>query len=120
VTKRSHLSRSALVDFRHLSKLVISDLLGKALQQSLQVAVRNIARALGDEIGEEKPLLDSRLPDGSRQRRDQLQDGIVFWEWKALAEYGTDPNSKHQAQIGSAIDDVTDHFDTSSVMASRP
>jgi pilus assembly protein CpaF len=32
----------------------------------LQVAVRNIARALGDEIGEEKPLLDSRLPDGSR------------------------------------------------------
>jgi pilus assembly protein CpaF len=37
-------------------------------EQSLQVAVRNIARALGDEIGEEKPLLDSRLPDGSRQR----------------------------------------------------
>ncbi len=31
-----------------------------------QVAVRNIARALGDEIGEEKPILDSRLPDGSR------------------------------------------------------
>jgi pilus assembly protein CpaF len=35
-------------------------------EQSLQVAVRNIARALGDEISEEKPLLDSRLPDGSR------------------------------------------------------
>jgi pilus assembly protein CpaF len=35
-------------------------------EKSLQVAVRNIARALGDEIGEEKPLLDSRLPDGSR------------------------------------------------------
>jgi pilus assembly protein CpaF len=28
--------------------------------------VRNIARALGDEINEEKPLLDARLPDGSR------------------------------------------------------
>ena len=35
-------------------------------ERSLQVALRNIARALGDEIGEEKPLLDSRLPDGSR------------------------------------------------------
>jgi pilus assembly protein CpaF len=35
-------------------------------EKSLQVAVRNIARALGDEIGPEKPLLDSRLPDGSR------------------------------------------------------
>ena len=35
-------------------------------EKSLQVAIRNIARALGDEINEEKPLLDSRLPDGSR------------------------------------------------------
>ena len=35
-------------------------------EKSLQVAVRNIARALGDEISEEMPLLDSRLPDGSR------------------------------------------------------
>jgi len=35
-------------------------------ERSLEVAVRNIARALGDEINEEKPLLDSRLPDGSR------------------------------------------------------
>jgi len=35
-------------------------------EKSLQVAVRNIARALGDEISPEKPLLDARLPDGSR------------------------------------------------------
>lgn len=35
-------------------------------EKSLQVAVRNIARALGDDISDEKPLLDSRLPDGSR------------------------------------------------------
>ncbi len=35
-------------------------------EKSLQVAVRNIARVLGDEIGEENPLLDARLPDGSR------------------------------------------------------
>ena len=35
-------------------------------EKSLQVAVRNIARALGDEIDDEKPVLDSRLPDGSR------------------------------------------------------
>jgi pilus assembly protein CpaF len=35
-------------------------------QKSLQAAVRNIARRLGDDISEEKPFLDSRLPDGSR------------------------------------------------------
>ena len=35
-------------------------------EKTLQVAVQNIARRLGDEISEEKPLLDSRLPDGSR------------------------------------------------------
>jgi pilus assembly protein CpaF len=35
-------------------------------EKNLQVAVRNIARALGDDINEQQPLLDSRLPDGSR------------------------------------------------------
>jgi len=35
-------------------------------EKSLQVAVRNIARVLGDDISEEIPLLDARLPDGSR------------------------------------------------------
>jgi pilus assembly protein CpaF len=35
-------------------------------EKSLQVAVRNIARTLGDEINDEMPLLDARLPDGSR------------------------------------------------------
>lgn len=35
-------------------------------ERSLQVAVKNIARRLGDEISDERPLLDSRLPDGSR------------------------------------------------------
>ena len=32
----------------------------------LHVALRNIARLLGDDISESKPILDSRLPDGSR------------------------------------------------------
>jgi pilus assembly protein CpaF len=35
-------------------------------ERNLRVAVKNIARALGDDISEEKPILDSRLPDGSR------------------------------------------------------
>jgi len=35
-------------------------------EKSLQVAIRNLARVLGDEISEEKPILDARLPDGSR------------------------------------------------------
>src|SRR5207302_11046234 len=35
-------------------------------EKSLQVAIRNIARVLGDDISESKPILDARLPDGSR------------------------------------------------------
>ena len=35
-------------------------------RKHLEVAVKNIARLLGDDISEEKPILDSRLPDGSR------------------------------------------------------
>lgn len=34
--------------------------------ESLIVAVKNIARRLGDDISEANPILDSRLPDGSR------------------------------------------------------
>jgi pilus assembly protein CpaF len=35
-------------------------------EKNLQVAVRNIARTLGDDVSEEHPILDARLPDGSR------------------------------------------------------
>jgi len=35
-------------------------------EKALIVAVKNIARRLGDDISEAKPILDSRLPDGSR------------------------------------------------------
>src|SRR5437588_5464693 len=35
-------------------------------EHNLRVAVRNLARALGDDVSEERPLLDARLPDGSR------------------------------------------------------
>jgi len=35
-------------------------------ERALMVAVKNIARRLGDDISETKPILDSRLPDGSR------------------------------------------------------
>src|SRR3989449_10215329 len=35
-------------------------------EKSLQVAIRNLARVLGDDISQEKPILDSRLPDGRR------------------------------------------------------
>ena len=34
-------------------------------ERSLTVTVKNIARRLGDDISEAKPILDSRLPDGS-------------------------------------------------------
>src|SRR5436309_12162239 len=35
-------------------------------EKFLQVAVRNVARVLGDDVTPEQPLLDARLPDGSR------------------------------------------------------
>ena len=35
-------------------------------EKALIVAIRNVARLLGDEINDEQPLLDARLPDGSR------------------------------------------------------
>src|SRR5260221_14063420 len=35
-------------------------------EKSLMVAVKNIARRPGNDISEAKPILDSRLPDGSR------------------------------------------------------
>jgi pilus assembly protein CpaF len=35
-------------------------------EKNLQLAVRNIARMLGDNVSEEQPILDARLPDGSR------------------------------------------------------
>jgi pilus assembly protein CpaF len=35
-------------------------------ERNLLVAARNIARLLGDDISDEQPILDARLPDGSR------------------------------------------------------
>src|SRR6478735_7229417 len=35
-------------------------------ERNLKVAVKNIARALGDDVSEEQSILDARLPDGSR------------------------------------------------------
>jgi pilus assembly protein CpaF len=45
----------------------LEEIPGRTLSaKSLEVAVKNIARRLGDDISDEKPILDSRLPDGSR------------------------------------------------------
>src|SRR5579875_440658 len=38
----------------------------KVEQKYLATAVKRIARSLGEDISESKPLLDARLPDGSR------------------------------------------------------
>jgi pilus assembly protein CpaF len=35
-------------------------------ERSLKVAVKNIARILGNDVSEDTPILDARLPDGSR------------------------------------------------------
>lgn len=45
----------------------IEPVLGISLtEKSLMIAVKNIARRLGSDISEAAPILDSRLPDGSR------------------------------------------------------
>jgi len=55
---------------------------GIALSETaLNAAVRNIARRLGDDVSEIKPILDSRLPDGSRVAaviRPSSIDGITL------------------------------------------
>src|SRR5215467_12236781 len=46
---------------------VLNEAMGLHLEErNLQVAVRNIARTLGGDVSEEQPILDARLPDGSR------------------------------------------------------
>jgi pilus assembly protein CpaF len=46
---------------------VVEEVAGVQLaEKSLQVAIRNVARTLGDDVSEERPILDARLPDGSR------------------------------------------------------
>ena len=46
---------------------VIELLEGVAIEErTLKVAVKNIARILGDDVSEDTPILDARLPDGSR------------------------------------------------------
>src|SRR5579883_1607836 len=51
------IERSGVLE--HIPDLTVSE-------KSLMVAVKHIARRLGDDISEAKPILDSRLPDGSR------------------------------------------------------
>jgi pilus assembly protein CpaF len=60
--------------------------------KSLQVALKNIARLLGDDISESKPILDARLPDGSRVAAvipPCSQGGITFTIRKFTATHFT-------------------------------
>jgi pilus assembly protein CpaF len=46
---------------------LLTQTVGVALdERNLRLAVKNIARAPGDDVSEEHPILDARLPDGSR------------------------------------------------------
>jgi pilus assembly protein CpaF len=56
-------AESVFIEKRGLLQQVTGVTLG---ERALMVAVKNIARRLGDDISEAKPILDSRLPDGSR------------------------------------------------------
>jgi pilus assembly protein CpaF len=59
-------------------------------EPALNAAVRNIARRLGDDVSEVKPILDSRLPDGSRVAaviRPSSIDGITLTIRKFTARH---------------------------------
>ena|SRR5437660_1484367 len=61
-------------------------------EAALNAAVRNIARRLGDDVSEAKPILDSRLPDGSRVAaviRPCSIDGITLTIRKFNAKHFT-------------------------------
>jgi pilus assembly protein CpaF len=61
-------------------------------ETALNAAVRNIARRLGDDVSEIKPILDSRLPDGSRVAaviRPSSIDGITLTIRKFNARHFT-------------------------------
>src|SRR5205807_8267611 len=61
-------------------------------ERFLLVAVKNIARRLGDDVSEAKPILDSRLPDGSRVAaviRPCSIDGITLTIRKFNAKHFT-------------------------------
>jgi len=46
---------------------VVEEMTGVQLdERHLMVAVKNTARVLGDDVSEDRPILDARLPDGSR------------------------------------------------------
>lgn len=59
-------------------------------EAALNAAIRNIARRLGDDVSEIKPILDSRLPDGSRVAaviRPSSIDGITLTIRKFTARH---------------------------------
>src|SRR5262249_31440397 len=59
-------------------------------EAALNGAVRHIARRLGDDVSETKPILDSRLPDGSRVAaviRPSSIDGITLTIRKFTARH---------------------------------
>ncbi|HLJ86936.1 MAG TPA: ATPase, T2SS/T4P/T4SS family [Candidatus Angelobacter sp.] len=61
-------------------------------EAALNAAIRNIARRLGDDVSEAKPILDSRLPDGSRVAaviRPCSVDGITLTIRKFAAQHFT-------------------------------
>ena len=53
-------------------------------EKHLQIAVRNIARTLGDDVSEEKPLLDARLPDSSRVAAPPPKHKHMSGKWLLL------------------------------------
>jgi pilus assembly protein CpaF len=77
-------------------------------ETALNAAIRNIARRLGDDVSETKPILDSRLPDGSRVAaviRPSSIDGITLTIRKFNARHF---NVEDLIRIGTLSQSIAD------------
>jgi pilus assembly protein CpaF len=76
----------------------------------LNIAVKNIARLLGDDISEAKPILDARLPDGSRVAA-MLAPCSVGGTTLTIRKFGKRQFSVEDlVRVGSLNGEIADHL----------
>ena len=64
-------------------------------EQNLRVAVRNLACALGDDISDERPILDARLSDERQERRCEFLAAQEAKHARRLKEISAENNARN-------------------------
>src|SRR5262245_64712045 len=77
--------------------------------RNLTVAIKNIARACGDEISEAQPILDARLEDGSRVAA-MLPPCAVAGPALTIRKFGRRYMLADLIAVGSLSTDVAEHL----------